>query len=186
MLVLGCDPGQTESAWVLYSHADRDLLALNPNARSLVTHYGQGANAEVVTRIQYHAMQGRPGVPTVPVVIEMPANYGPAKGGAPLYMTAYWAGVFAHACDPRPNQPGVVRVTRPEIVLHWCGARSGFTKAQVAAAVAERLWGLTTREAKGTVKSPGPVYGFKGYHLWDALELAAWYAETIDLPKRKA
>ena len=173
MLVIGCDPGERESAMVLY---DSDLRTIPA--------FVQAHNAEiakVLGNLQQYTER-----PVAACVLEMPANYGPARGGAPLYMTAYWAGVFARAFDSCPGQPSVVRVTRPEIVLHWCGARSGFTKAQVAAALAERLWGLTPRKAKGTKREAGPAYGFKGLHLWDALALAAWYAETSELPKRKA
>jgi len=171
MLVIGCDPGETESAWVLYRTNHHEI-----------ERFGQDENAAVAVQLALYGKGGK----VASLVIEMPANYGPAKGGAPLYKTARWAGVFAHAFDPNRGQPSVVYVTRPEIVLHWCGRRSGFTKAQVAAATAERLWGLTPRAAKGTVKAPGPVHGFTGYDLWDALELAAWYAETIELPTRKA
>lgn len=177
MLIIGVNPGEKESAWVLYA---------NTGGVHSVTQCGQGANADVADQLAHLG----DGCGVTALALEMPANYGERAVGRSLYDTAYWAGIFAHAFDPQKGQPNVVRVTRPEVIRHWCLHRSGYNEAQVKIAVADRLWRVTPMQTLGSRKQPGPLHCFRlaggdNGHRWAALAAAAWCAETIELPKRK-
>lgn len=119
------------------------------------------------------------------LVIEWPQSRGLPVGES-VFRTCYWAGWFAAEFGPV-----VVEVTRPYIVRHFCGAthylqdgsRKAVTKAMVKAAIYNRFGG-DRQAAVGTKARPGPLYGLKGDHVYDALACALWYAETSKCPGR--
>lgn len=116
------------------------------------------------------------------LVIEWPQSHGLPVGES-VFRTCYWVGRFAAAF----TGDSVIEVTRPDIVRHFCscthykdpetGKRKPVTKANVKAALYERFGGDRSK-AIGTKKKPGPLYGMKGEHVFDALACAVWWAET--------
>jgi len=117
------------------------------------------------------------------VVIEWPQSRGLPVGES-VFRTCYWVGRYREALG---FAIPFVEVTRSDIVRHFCGAthykdpetgkRKPVTKANVKAAIYERFGG-DRKTAVGTKPKPGPLYGMKGEHVFDALACAVWWAET--------
>ncbi len=162
MTIIGIDPGPEESAAAIYDPSagtvaawEEDNVALN--LRFFIT------------------------TPADTLVIEWLTNYGKPVGNT-VFDTCEWVGRFRQAFKNKS-----VKVTRPTICRHFCGTthyvhpttgkRKPVTKANVKAALYQRFGGDRSK-AVGTKKKPGPLYGMKGDHVFDALAVAVWYAET--------
>ncbi len=111
-----------------------------------------------------------PGVPLYPrLAIEMIASYG-MPVGKEVFETAFWAGRFAQAWEPGAWD----LVYRKDVKVHLCGsfrAKDG----NVRAALLDKFGGA--KEAQGTKKTPGALYGISG-DKWSALAVAVTWAET--------
>lgn len=95
------------------------------------------------------------------MAIEWVNCYGRNVGQA-VFGTACWYGRFWERCE----QPRT-RMIRPEVCAQLVGDPRA-KKPQVNAYLRDRFGG---RDAKGTKKNPGPLYGVSG-HCWDALAVA--------------
>ena len=168
MSIIGIDPGPEHSAWACW---------LGSNETSVSTGDIDNAEARGLFRWDFQLIS------TDTVVIEwlVPYNVPASKG---VLNTCRWVGHF----EDMAWQQGahVVLVDRPTIVRHFCGNtswkdkqgnRQAVTKPMVKQALYDRFGG-DRKAAVGTKKKPGPLYGIKGDHQFDALACAVWYAET--------
>jgi hypothetical protein len=90
------------------------------------------------------------------LAIERVQFYG--KGGCELTETIEWIGRFDAECE-------AMLILRTKIRAHLCGtSKSG--DPEVRAAILDRFGGR--KQAQGTAKSPGPLYGI-AKHNWAAL-----------------
>lgn len=154
-IIVGIDPGPTESAWVFYQ----------PETRRVVQ-FGHMRNDDVRA-----ILRGRVSVspPHEQMAIEMIASYGMAVGKE-VFETVYWIGRFAECWQGEHT-----KVYRQEVKQHLCHTNRA-TDANIRAALIDR-YGPGKDAAIGTKKHQGPLYGLKGHH-WPALAVAITFAET--------
>lgn len=154
--IFAVDPGNTESAFVLFDPRTRVVLD-----KATMT------NADMLTRIdtcaRHHAAAHG--------VIEMVASYGMAVG-AEVFETVYWIGRFAERWD-RMFGREAARVFRRDVKLHLCGT-SAAKDANVRQALID-MFGPGKAVAIGKAKTPGPLFGVSG-DVWAALAVAVTFA----------
>jgi hypothetical protein len=147
--LLAVDPGNTESAYVLF-----DLES------SKLVEFGKVPNAEL-RRI---CMRPRP--PSRHFAIEMIASYGMAVG-AEVFETCVWIGRLIEAWDGDHT-----KVYRKDVKLHLCG-QSRAKDANIRQALLDQWGGKAV--AMGTKRAPGPLYGVSA-DVWSALAVAVTWA----------
>ncbi len=107
-------------------------------------------------------------------VIEVMQSYR-LRVGKDVFATCEWIGRFDVAW--RQCATGwLQRLTKPEVSSHLCSRRNA-NKADVRGALYQRFGDGSRRSAVGVKKAPGPLYGLKGDHVWDALALAVTWHE---------
>lgn len=153
MIVLGIDPGTTESGWVLFD-SDRRLHDS-----------GVMKNADML-----EAVSSGVGLTAMPdrAAIEMIASYG-MPVGREVFETCVWIGRFQQAWS-EPEE--VLLVYRRDVKLHLCGT-SKAKDPNVRQALLDlfpRTGGGATPQI-GTRAQPGPLYGVST-HAWPALGVA--------------
>jgi len=158
MVILGIDPGNEQSALVLYDTDTRDLLA-----------WVKCDNEGALTRID--DWREWPSKPTV-LAIEMVASYGMAVG-ATVFETCVWIGRFIERWETH-NLIDTFRVYRRDVKLHLCNS-SRAKDANVRQALVDRYGGK--EKAIGKKATPGPLYGLSG-DGWSALAVAITHAEA--------
>lgn len=162
-MILGIDPGPTESGWVILNDAksvDRSGTDANRTVLNLINGWAKSSRGEIA--------------------IEMIASYGMAVG-KDVFETCVWIGRFVQACawwtslEPR-------RVYRRDVKLHLCGN----PKAKDAN-IRQALIDLYPREQGGgrtpqigTKAQPGPLYGVTG-DAWAALAVAITARDTKEI-----
>lgn len=162
-MILGIDPGPTESGWAVLNDAGS------------VDQSGTDDNRAVLTLVNGWAKSDRGAI-----AIEMIASYGMAVG-KDVFETCVWIGRFVQACawwtslEPR-------RVYRRDVKLHLCGN----PKAKDAN-IRQALIDLYPREQGGgrtpqigTKAQPGPLYGVTG-DAWAALAVAITARDTKEI-----
>ena len=133
MIVLGLDPGTTQSAFVTWD-GER------------VCDHQIGDNEDVLSHLRAMVLE-----PPIVLALEKIESFGMAVGKE-TFRTVFWSGRFAQAWHPRR----FVEVTRREVKLHICGhARA--TDSNIRQALIDRLG------APGTKKAQGLLYGLKGH-----------------------
>lgn len=151
--VLAIDPGNEESAFVLY---DRDTG--KPHR------FGKIVNDELLTLIA---------ATEAPVVVEQVACMGMAVG-AEVFETVFWSGRFCQQCEETtPYQ--WFRVKRHEVKQHLCGNQRA-KDANIRQALIDLYGGKA--KAIGKKKTPGPLYGIAG-DVWSALAVAVTFANRV-------
>jgi hypothetical protein len=143
LIVLGLDPGTTESGWVLWEQVT--------GFPGEVLEKGKGVNEAALL----FAKEGGD-----LVVIEQFKCYGNAVGDETL-AAVRWSGRFEQAAIESGAQ--VLFLPRKTVVTHLCGnprAKDG----NVRQALIDRLG------PPGTKKKPGPTYGIAN-DMWSALAL---------------
>lgn len=158
-MILGLDPGNKESAWVLY-----DPMA--GNIRSC----GKQKNSEVLKIVREWCD------PRTSLVIERIACYGMAVGDE-VFETCVWTGRFIQAWAESPERSDAARIPRKYVKLHLCGSMRA-KDGNVMTALMDKFGG---KGCKGTKKNPGPLYGIAG-DQWSALAVAVTFAETHAAP----
>lgn len=151
MLIYGLDPGTDQSA-VIGFDGDAVLIRLwlpNDDMRKLL----RVAEADML-------------------VIEQMQNFGKVVGHH-IHDTIFWAGRFAEIWEGQGRQ--WTPVSRRDVKQHLLSSTKG-TDGDIRKALIARF-GESEREAIGTPKAPGPLFGVKS-HLWSALALAITYYET--------
>lgn len=159
-MLLGIDPGTTESAWLLLDGMSRPVdFGVADNAALLAVIAGSGADT---------------------LAIEMVASYG-MPVGREVFETCVWSGRFVQrwldsnngwkSSDGVPARAAasVRRVYRRDVKLHLCGS-SKAKDANIRQALID-LYGPGKDAAIGRKASPGPLYGISS-HVWAALAVA--------------
>lgn len=158
MRVLAIDPGNQQSAVVLYNTETWAVEAssIKPNSKMLET---------VSLHVGDH------------LAIEMVASYGMAVGKT-VFETVYWIGRFCQAWggDEGTNY---TRVYRPDVKMHLCKSMRA-KDANIRQALIDRYdpTGGGAVPQIGTKKQPGPLYGMSK-DKWSALAVAVYWAEVI-------
>jgi hypothetical protein len=147
-MVLGLDPGPTESALVAFDGTQVMLHVKAKNDDILLELYRRRAH-------------------DVTLVIEQIAAMGMAVGEE-VFETCFWSGRFAQAYDGP-----VERLKRHEIKMHLCGNMRA-KDANIRQALLDRFGGSA---AVGRKKTPGPLYGIAG-DQWSALAVAVTWSDT--------
>jgi hypothetical protein len=146
-VIIGLDPGTTESAFVV----------LHDGAPAL---HGKESNYEVLARLRAEWEIG-----DCLLAIEDIASMGMAVGRE-IFQTVKWIGRFQEAWERRG---GTVRlIYRREVKLFLCES-SKANDSNIRAAIIDRYGGQAA--AIGVKKSPGPLYGIKS-DRWSALACA--------------
>lgn len=157
MNVLGIDPGQQQSAWVLY----------DPRAGRIVDFKIQ-PNGGLAWELRYRQIAANY------LAIEMVGHYGTGMAvGKSIFDTCLWIGRFIEAF-PGPHS----LILRKTVCAHLCGsARAG--DPNIRQAIIDRFPPIGGGHCPqiGTKKQPGPLYGIKR-DLWSALAIAITWAET--------
>ncbi len=157
MIVLGCDPGTTKSAIVLWNGQSVTLASEMPNEALL----------DLLRRARDEFREEK----SCPMLaIEKFESMGMVVG-AEVFETVYWSGRF-HEAYPDDS---VGRVTRRDVKLHLCGNMRA-KDTNVRQALIDRFGGVG---AVGTRKSPGPLHGVTG-HCWSALAVAVTYYDKAN------
>lgn len=155
-LVVGLDPGTTESAYVMYDGKAILDMAIMAN-ELLLESFGQ-----LWTVSQ----------PMVLAVEEFEA-FGMAVGKE-VFRTVLWSGRFIDRWETVQGCQ-VAMVTRRAVKLHICHS-SRATDANIRTQLLDLFGGKEA--AVGTKKAPGPLHGVKS-HLWSALALAVTHYDQL-------
>jgi hypothetical protein len=159
-LVLAIDPGNVQSAFVVYEPG-----AVN----GIIWDRGIAPNEVVLDYIRDRIPRGnlKPGH----LAIEMIASYG-MPVGAEVFQTCVWIGRFVQAwCGPH------TLVYRKDVKLHLCG-QARAKDGNVRQALIDRYGGKD--KAIGTKRQPGPLHGVKA-DVWSALAVAVTHANRADV-----
>lgn len=166
-LIFAIDPGPEKSAYVEYDPTKPlrpldgwchvDNLELLDYLKHCATHFSVGA-------------------------IEVVQSYM-LRVGQDVFTTCEWIGTFNNEWR-RQTQCALERLTKLEVNRHLCN-KNNAGKADVRGAIYQRFGG-SRRSAMGINKAPGPLYGFTGDHVWDALAVAVtWHELNKDVPNRQ-
>src|ERR1700722_598255 len=152
--ILAIDPGDVESAWVLY---DAD--------KALPSTWGKVSNDDLMFEVlDEQALTG------VQLAVEMVASYG-MPVGREVFDTCVWIGRFLE----RWGGGDARLVYRSDVKLHLTHSRRS-KDANVRQALLDKF-GPGKELAVGKKASPGPLYGLTG-DCWSALGVAVTAAET--------
>ncbi len=151
MIILAIDPGNKESAYVVYNTKKKNVLDFGKIENSKMLNYIINNNYYIDTYL-----------------IEMVASYGMAVGKE-VFETVFWIGRFYEKTLCR-NQAIRELIYRKDVKLHHCNS--------VKAKDGNIIQALKDKYGdKGTKKEPGFFYGFAA-DVWQAFAIAAYYAET--------
>lgn len=156
MIILGIDPGPTESAYVIWDG-------------SRVIQHGMSENQLLIKSLN-------PEVNVTHCAIEMIASYGMSVGQE-VFETCVWIGrwlerwEYVSAWSEEGSSFDAIRVTRKDVAVHLCNsARAG--DSNVSQALRDRFG------EKGTRKNPGATYGIVKDE-WSALAVAVTVYDRI-------
>jgi hypothetical protein len=149
-IVLGVDPGTTQTAYALWDGKHVLECDIVPNERML----------EMVRGNHWDA--------NLPLFIEMVASYG-MPVGKEIFETVLWIGRFVEVWDIK-EQPWKL-IYRQEVKLFHCH-QARAKDSNIAQALRDKYGQV------GTKKSPGPLYGVKK-DIWSALAIATYSLETF-------
>jgi hypothetical protein len=156
MMILAVDPGNEQSAYVMYD-----------SFTQLPADFGIVDNADLLDEIWSSEADL--------LAVEMVASYGMAVGRH-VFETCVWIGrIVQHWLDKPVMDTPFRFVYRKDVKMHLCGQ----TKAKdsnIRQAIMDR-YGSTRQKVQGTKKSPGPLYGVSK-DVWAALGVAITAAET--------
>lgn len=153
-MLLAIDPGPSSSAWILF---DRDKGPIT---------FGFIENDRLIDML--------PSSEAREMAIEMVACYGLAVG-ADVFETCKWIGRFVQAWNAGERH---TLVYRKDIKMHLCHSMRA-KDSNIRQALIDRFGGKD--KAIGKKKTPGPLFGVSG-HLWSALAVAVYYADTHPEP----
>ena len=155
MKVMAIDPGDKESAWVVY----------DPDSPEPIVEFDKGPNELLLTKLRFDCVDRAASLEHFDhLAIEMIASYG-MPVGKEVFETCVWIGRFIEAWRGRPTL-----VYRKDVKMHLCNSMRA-KDGNVAQALRDRFGG------KGTKKNPGGTYGISG-DVWSALAVAVTFADT--------
>lgn len=152
-MIYAIDPGETQSAWVKY---DEDA--------GIPLSFGIDSNEDMLDIL---SRWNSPHHSHDILVIEQIKGYGMPLGDTTIN-TVFWSGRFAEAYGWEFRL-----IPRSTVRAHLCHS-SKAKDGNVRQAIIDRFGGK--KEAIGTKKNPGPLYGIKA-DAWQALALAITAAE---------
>ena len=160
MTILAIDPGNEQSAFVIY---DPDTGAI----------HGKGihANGSLRKEILTHFVKSSTSEPRH-LAIEMVACYGMAVG-VTIFDTAFWVGRFVEAWESTGEDHTIIY--RKDVKMHLCNSMRA-KDSNIRQALIDRF-GPGKDKAIGKKATPGPLYGFKK-DLWAALAVAVTFADA--------
>ena len=153
MRILGIDPGNVNSAAVLY----------DPETRAIEWKF-MGSNEEMLEEFVGGFKD------TIPV-IEQVKSYGMAVGES-VFETVFWSGRFAQALDARHSWQRLPRLAVKISICHDSRAKDANIRQALIDMFPATGGGKVPQI--GTKKQPGPLYGFSK-DLWAALAVAVAY-----------
>lgn len=168
MIVLGIDPGTTQSAYVRFDCSEENSEARMPWP---LLDFGIIPNEEMGTIID-------PQTTFDAFAIEMIESFGKPVGRE-VFQTCTWIGAFEEQC--RTYKPGIPmrRYSRHQVKMHHCHAAQGVTDGVIRQALIDRFGGRV--RAIGTVKNPGPLHGVAN-DVWSALAIAVKFCDDYRTP----
>lgn len=146
MIVLAIDPGNIQSAYVLWDGVN-------------ILNKGIAGNEEVRRVVRENAALGFP--PTL--AIEQIKSYGMSVGES-IFETCVWTGRFMQTWIDQDNEKNLVRIPRTQVKVHLCQSARA-KDGNVRQALIDRFG------APGTKKSQGVTYGVSK-DIWAALAVA--------------
>lgn len=155
MRVLAIDPGNEQSAYVLFVDGVVLEKGIVPNAQML----------DILTDPEVSAEDE--------CAIEMVASFGMAVGKE-VFETVYWIGRFAERWEASAGRPAH-RVYRMAVKMHLCHAANA-KDGNIRAALIDRF-GPGKEKAIGKKATPGPLFGVSA-DVWSALAIAVTFADT--------
>lgn len=159
MIILGIDPGPVETAWVEYDTEKKIPQAFSKDEN----------NVFLAKRVlNTHVCNSEK------MFIEMIASYG-MPVGKDVFQTCVWIGRFIQRWMADYTEEQWEMVYRKDVKMHLCNTNRA-KDSNVRQAISDR-YGGTVQKAKGTKKTPGPLYGIKS-DIWAALGVAITAAET--------
>lgn len=168
MIIIGIDPGTTQSGYVILHTNTMEILDKgikdNKSLWDTCGGFNQGFDVDVA-------------------VIEMVASYGMAVG-ATTFETVYWIGMFSSELQRR-GTPVVLYKKKIDINPALCFSNKAKDNniRQALLDIFPANGGGKTPQV-GTTKEPGNLFGVSS-HLWSALAVATAYALNNKLIVRK-
>jgi hypothetical protein len=155
MLIIGIDPGTTESALVAFEY--------EPFPQEMViVHKEYLPNMEIENWLRQHSS------PEDQLAIEFLQSYGMAVG-QDVFMTCRWVGRFESAWGFLDS---TYLYARPSILTHTTGGVRGRKKSDVRKALMLRF---------GGTKKGEPLHGVRVDHESDALAVGVYHADGAPL-----
>jgi hypothetical protein len=169
MHVLAIDPGNEESAWVVYQ--------LYGNGRGVPVAFAIEPNEAVRKRFGAYESDDAFKFPIDYLAIEMVASFGMAVGRE-VFETVRWIGRFEEAWNSRHESmgPPAIMVYRSEVKMHLCGNNTA-KDSNIRCALVDR-YGPGKEKAIGKKATPGPLYGISN-DVWSALAIAVTWSDKF-------
>ena len=155
MTILAIDPGNVQSAYVMWDGARIHAKGIDANER--------------VRELIYEAAI-RLCPPTL--AIEQIKSYGMAVGES-IFETCVWTGRFMQTWIAELGEENLVRIPRQQIKVHLCQSARA-KDGNVRQALIDRIG------AQGKKSKPGPTYGVSK-DVWAALAVAVCAHDTLSL-----
>lgn len=147
-VILGIDPGQEKSAYLLWDKDNREILAMEIVDNEYLIN-------PIISTLEY----GVCGIETV-------VSYGMPVGKT-TFETCFWLGEFRRRLKDINKK--FYLIEKPNIRLHFCNSRRA-KDSNINQALVDRFG------KKGTKKNPGILYGVKT-HIWSALAISVYLAD---------
>jgi len=148
-MILAIDPGNVQSAWVMFHEGEPKVFGITEN------------NA-LLYKLKYE-------ISAVPTAIEMIASYGMAVGQT-VFETVFWIGRFWEAREAHRSE--CTKIYRKDVKMHLCHSMRA-KDANVRQAIIDRYppTGGGKVPQVGTKSQPGPLFGVSK-DVWAALGVA--------------
>lgn len=160
MKILSIDPGNTKSGWILYGPGSMTVhdMGISDNFKLL-----DQISLEIAGELRCVANH---------MAYEMVASYGMPVGKS-VFETCVWIGRFIQAWG------GGAPVYRKDVKMHLCHSMRA-KQSNIRQAIIDKFppTGGGKIPQIGIKAKPGPLFGISS-HLWSALGVALYYAETV-------
>lgn len=147
-MILAIDPGNIQSAYVLYD--GEKIIEADKVDNEMMRILIECRNADIST-----------------ILIEMVASYG-MPVGKEVFDTVLWIGRFIELAENRAIDHELIY--RRQVKIHHCNSMKA-KDSNIIQALKDKYGD------KGTKANPGFFYGFKE-DLWQAFAIAAYYQES--------
>ena len=151
-MIVAIDPGDVQSAWVLYDENNKKPIEYAKEENSIVR--------EKLCELREK---------TDKLAIEMIASYGMPVGKT-IFETCVWIGRYWEVWGGE-----IYLVYRKDVKMHLCRTMRA-KDSNIRQAIIDR-YGGDRKRAIGTKKEPGPLYGMSA-DMWAAFGVALTLAET--------